>query len=203
MAGKPFPNNTNIIEPLSMFSPEFTISKGNTNFNAVYEAILRIGKPMTVPKGKAIIRHGSYSNFFFYIRSGVFRSYTVVNGKEYGIGFTFQDDIDCCPQGLFSGIPNNYTIEAVRDSEVLVCDYKEFKILGNEKHEQMLNDLLTHYLGIVENRLIEAISLTAEERYLRLMETHPEKLNLIPLSHVASYLGISQERLSRIRRKLT
>lgn len=186
-----------------MFSPEFTISNRNRSFSELYEAVQRIGKPMSIAKGKAIIRHGSYSNFFFYIRSGVFRSYTQVNGKEYGIGFTFQDDIDCCPQGLFNSTPNNYTIEAVKDSEVLICDFKEFKLLDAQKHEEIINSMLAYYLGIVENRLIESISQTAEERYLRLMDTHPEKMSLLPLSHIAAYLGISQERLSRIRRKLT
>jgi len=185
-----------------MFSQQFSIS--NSYIPAgLYDNIQAIGKPMHIAKGKAIVRQGSYSSFFFYIRSGVFRSYTVVNGKEYGIGFAFQEDVYCCAQGLFTHIPNNYTIEAVRDSDVLICDLKELKTLGTDSTDEWLQSIITHHLHHAESSLIDALSLTAEERYVKLINTHAEKMRQLPLAHIAAYLGISQERLSRIRRKLT
>lgn len=186
-----------------MFSQQLSISNSMPVAGALYNSIQAIGKPMRVAKGKAIIRQGSYSSFFFYIHSGVFRSYTVVNGKEYGIGFAFQEDVYCCPQGLLTNMPDNYTIEAVRDSEVLVCDLKDFRIAYPGNCDEWLQGILAHYLQHAENNLIDALSLTAADRYEKLIETYPQKLQQVPLTHIAAYLGISQERLSRIRRKLT
>ncbi|MNT86759.1 hypothetical protein D3C72_2270840 [compost metagenome] len=61
---------------------------------------------------------------------------------------------------------------------------------------------MANYISILENRVIEVISLTAEQRYKQLLQQQSSVIENIPLSQIASFLGITQERLSRIRQKL-
>jgi CRP-like cAMP-binding protein len=187
-----------------MFSPDFTLSVlGFEGSYKLYELIIKTGKPKLVPKGKVIIRKDTPATFLFYIRKGVFKTVVKDTKRDFVLAFTFEDDIDCCPRALLNKLPNNFNIEAVTDCEVLVCDIKDLrKAAGNGEYMSIATNILNHYAGFLENQLIEFLTLTAEQRYLKLLEKQPEKIEQIPLSLLASYLGITQERLSRIRRKM-
>lgn len=189
-----------------MFSPNFEITKGNKTINGAeyfFSIIQQIGEPKIIPKGKTIIRMGSQATFFFYINSGIFKSSVTVNEKKYILGFTFPGDVDGCPPGLLQTGKNNFAIEAVTEAEVLICELTDFKKACSEaEYYKIINNLLVYYLSIIEKRLVDAISLTAEKRYHQLVQELPEKIKQIPLSHLAAYLGITKERLSRIRQKV-
>jgi len=187
-----------------MFSPDFVLSNsnlpGSKNF---YTLIQKIGKRKLVPKGKLIIRKGSHASAFFYIKKGAFKTVVKTPNKNYILAFTFTDDIECCPTALMNNLPNNFDVEAVIDSEVLVCDFDDFKKeAGTQGYFNIVCNILHHYSFFLETQLIESLSLTAEQRYHNLLQQQPEKISQIPLSLIASYLGITLERLSRIRKKL-
>jgi len=187
-----------------MFSPNFSISTSNNpGANEVYDAMLTIGRHLSVKKGRAVVKEGSYDRCFFYVKDGIFKTVKDVRDKPYVLGFTFADGIACCPTSLLSGLPNTFTIEAVSDAELLVCHWKDFEVYANtETYNNLVKYLLVYNLAFVEGRLVDAISLNAEQGYRRLLLQEPHKLQKIPLSYVASYLGISIERLSRIRKKM-
>lgn len=187
-----------------MISPEFLFSnipeKQSKSFFAI---IQKIGKEKQVAKGEKIIRHGSHPTFFFYIVEGAFKTSITKNDKAYILGFTFRGDVDCCPASLWKGMVNNFAIEALTDSTVLVCELKDFQRACPAKtFYTITTNIMSNYVSILENRVIDAISLTAEQRYANLLVKQPHLLEKIPLSHIAAYLGITQERLSRIRKKL-
>jgi len=187
-----------------MFSPDFVLSNsnlpGSKNF---YTLIQKIGKCKLVPKGKLIIRKGSHASAFFYIKKGAFKTIVKTPHKNYILAFTFEDDIDCCPTALLNSLNNNFDVEAVTDSEVLVCEFDDFKKeAGLQEYFMFVCNILQHYSVFLETQIIESLSLTAEERYHRLLVQQPDKIKLVPLSLIASYLGITLERLSRIRKKL-
>ena len=187
-----------------MISPEFVYSNiPEKQSKYFYSIIQQIGKEKQLKKGQTIIRNGSHASFFFYIVNGVFKSYIEKDDKSYILGFTFDGDIDCCPRSLLKGIANNFTIEAVTESKILICDFTDFqKACTPDKFPQITNNIITNYITILENRVIDAISLTAEQRYRKMLLEQPNLIEKIPLSQVAAYLGITQERLSRIRKKL-
>lgn len=187
-----------------MFSPNLFISTSNNpGANGVYDAMHTIGRHVSVKKGRAVVKEGSHDRCFFYVKEGIFKTVKDVRDKSYILGFTFADGIACCPSSLLNGLPNNFTIEAVSDAEILVCHWKDFEVYANtETYNNLVKYLLIYNLAFVEGRLVDAISLNAEQGYRRLLLQEPEKLQHIPLSYVASYLGISIERLSRIRRKI-
>lgn len=187
-----------------MFSPDFSISTSNNpGANGVYDAMLTIGRHLSVKKGRAVVKEGSNDRCFFYVKEGIFKTVRDVSGRPYILGFTFADGIACCPISLLNRLPNNFTIEAVSDAELLVCDWKDFEVYADkEKYNNLVHYILVYNLAFVERRLVDAISLNAEQAYLRLLQQQSEKLQQIPLTYVASYLGISIERLSRIRKKM-
>ena len=187
-----------------MISPDFAISSsGYRGPGSVYDIIHKIGRPRSVQKGQAIIKEGAYSDFFIYIVRGVFKTVAKVNERPFILSFTFEDDIDCSPGALLCGMPNSVTVEAVVDSEVLICKMQDFESAAcREDYHGIINNLLLFYLGFLERRLLGAISLNAEQAYRLLLQQHPDKINQLPLSHIAGYLGITVERLSRIRKKL-
>jgi len=188
----------------NMISPNFAISSsGYLGPGSIYDIIHKIGKPVSVKKGQTIIKEGAYSNFFIYIEQGIFKTVAKVDERPFILSFTFKDDIDCCARALLSGLPNSVTIEAVVDSEILVCKMQDFESVACKgDYHGIINNLLVYYLGFMERRLVEAISLNAEQAYHKLLQEHPDKMKQLPLSHVAGYLGITVERLSRIRKKL-
>ncbi len=165
--------------------------------------MLNIGRQLSVQKGRAVVKEGSYSRCFFYVKEGILRTVKAVRERPYILGFTFADGIACCPTSILNGMPNNFTIEAVTDAELLVCDWKDFEAYADkESYHNLIQYLLIYNLDFVEGRLVDAISLNAEQGYRRLLLQEADKLQQIPLSYVAAYLGISVERLSRIRRKM-
>lgn len=187
-----------------MISPEFLFSNIPEKQSRYFLSIIRkIGKERAVRKGEAIIRYRAHPSFFFYIEKGAFKTSKQQNGKTYVLGFTFEGDIDCCPTSLLKGMANNFSIEAVLDSNVLICELKEFqRTCSSQKYTGIFNNILANYISILESRVIEAISLTAEQRYANLLLKQSHLVEKIPLSLIAAYLGITQERLSRIRKKI-
>lgn len=189
-----------------MLSSDFKIDAGNNNIperELLYSLINKIGNKKKIPKGRSIVRIGSPATFFFLIEKGVCQTSTFVDGKKYSLGFTFIGDVDVCPIALLQGTVNNFLIESVTEVEVLTCNLQDFKKNCSEiEYYKITSQILTYYLSVVEKRLIDSISMTAEKRYLHLLKMQPDKVKQIPLASIASYLGISQERLSRIRKKL-
>ncbi len=185
-------------------SPAFHLHLSDSNTEKKFhEYVKLIGKPKSFKKGRVIIRQGASPSFFFYINSGVFKTYFTANDRQYIIGFTFAGDVDCCPSSLLSDKPNNFSIEAVTDSEVLICELRDFRNACTEQEYLLLiNALLVKYLGVVENRMADSISLTAEQRYRQLLKMQQDKIKQISLKNIAAYLGITLERLSRIRKKI-
>lgn len=187
-----------------MISPDFFFRNIPEKQSRYFSSIIhKIGTERRVTKGEIIIRYGSYPSFFFYIVSGAFKTSIKQKDKAYILGFTFEGDVDCCPTSLLKGITNNFAIEAITDSKILVCELKDFqKACSPTKYRSITNNIMANYISILEHRVIEVLSLTAEQRYKQLLQQQPLLINKIPLSQISSYLGITQERLSRIRKKI-
>jgi CRP/FNR family transcriptional regulator, anaerobic regulatory protein len=161
------------------------------------------GTRKKISKGKCIINEGEKSNFFFYVIKGGFKSYIIKGNREYILGFSFDNHLDGCPHSLFSNTKNTYTLEAYVESEIIkvsLSDLNNF-IEDHKEFQQFIQNILIDYIDQIETILFDLISKTAEERYLELMTKKGKSLELISLSDLAKYLGISLERLSRIRKK--
>ena len=175
----------------------------DTSVLKLVELLKDNGAEMTVKPGEAIIREGQVCDFFFFVQSGSFRAYRYVNDKEVIIGFSFKGDIDTAPHAFITNSHSTETIEAITESSIIKVHRSTLDNLA-ETHIGMKDfvlNMLAHYIEVLVRRHIEFKTYTAEQVYRSLYDRQPEEIHKIPLKYIASYLGISQERLSRIRSK--
>lgn len=184
-----------------MLSPNFRIdSSHHLLTNGLLDAIDQIGTLKTITKGEAIVNADSGIDFFFFIKKGIFKTWKRTDEKEFILGFTFQGDVDGDPSVFLNSTKSQFSIEAVITSEVIVCKWIDLEsFLQKEKYLLTVNYFLARYVSILQNRLIESIAVTAEDRYKDLIKWHVQHLDQIPVSDLARYLGITIQSLSRIR----
>jgi CRP/FNR family transcriptional regulator, anaerobic regulatory protein len=189
-----------------MISPKHQIdikTAFSEQIKSSFMTLMPYGKSRNISKGTFIIETGELCSKIFFIHEGIFRTYRETQELEYTTGFSFKGDFDTSPFSFYYEVPATETIEAITDSIVLVFEKQDF--WEATKNDVTLQKgvylLLAGYIEILENRLHQNRSMTAEERYLLLIDAQPVEIKKIPLHFIASFLGITKERLSRIRKK--
>jgi CRP-like cAMP-binding protein len=151
------------------------------------------------------LQEGEPCKYLAFVEKGVLRSYNVDSkGVEHIIHFAMEGWWMGDIYSFLSGEPSGYNIDAIEDAELLMITLDGFEqmMVKVPRMERYFRILFQNNIISKERRLISSISYSAEEKYLRLVESSPELLQRIPLNLVASYLGITPETLSRIRKKL-
>jgi len=154
-------------------------------------------------KGEVLLREGQVCNKFYFILDGCIRSFGLENGKEMNVKFYFKDDIACDFKSFRSEKPSPFYLIAMEDVTVYYGNKVEVTPLfqgGSSWHMVLFRLFQRLYLEEEEHSNSFKL-LTPEERYHFLLENRPEYLKRIPLVHLASYLGISRETLTRIRQR--
>jgi len=152
-------------------------------------------------KGEQLIREGEISKHFALVGKGMIRQYYFKNGKDVTEHFSYEGCIMMCIESLFRQVPSRLIAEALEPSVVYLIPYDKLRLLMD-----MSREINTFYQRILEYSLITSQEKadswrfeTAKERYNHLMETHPEVIKRAPLAHIASYLLMTPETLSRVR----
>lgn len=153
-------------------------------------------------KGDFLVREGERANTIYYIESGITRSYFIHNSKEFTIDFHFGGEFVSPFYAIITGQPSITSVEVLQDVNVVELPYS--KIAEGYKNSVRINNVgrkiaEMHYINRLQKEM-DLISLTAEERYAKLMEKHPALVSVISVKHLSSYLGIHPESLSRIRK---
>lgn len=156
-----------------------------------------------ISKGTMLLQEGQRANSYYCIGSGLIRSFaTNPSGKDITTGFTSRGQIAIEVASLFLGIPTEENFQTLSDCQVWKIPLVTFHELFNQipafaswGREWMSQALLTHKL-----RALRMITEPAKDRYLRLHQEQPELLQQVPLKYIASYLGITDTSLSRIRK---
>ena len=147
---------------------------------------------------------GKYCNRVGFIEKGLARAYYLdQKGNENTVCFSYDNMMMLDPVAFYSGEKAKFTIELLEKSIVHIADKPELEHLYNSYPE--LSDFgrkITEesYIFML-NRLLERDTLSAEERYEKLMK-NTELFQKIPLKYLASYIGITDSSLSRIRKKI-
>lgn len=175
---------------------------GNLNAKTEKELDKKI-KILTKQKGDFLLKQGQIVSNLFVIETGLVRSFYNVEEREINVWFGFEDGILGSVMPLFFNQPSIENIQFLEDttlyyisSNVLDSFYKssqEMNTIGRKMTEE--------YCKILEERSFLLQTHTAEQHYNWLLKKQPKILQRISLGHIASYLGISQETLSRIRKK--
>jgi CRP-like cAMP-binding protein len=126
------------------------------------------------------------------------------DGKEITTELLFENDLAVSFKSYTLQKPSMEIIQAITDVKVSVTDYEAFQKAKKMYPKLLVLDLMmTEYYTIwLEERLFQFHTLSATERYSALITEHPHYLQSVPLTYIASYLGISLETLSRIRAKI-
>jgi len=160
----------------------------------------------TVNKKDYYLRAGECCASKAYLNKGCTRNFVVdEQGHERILVFAFEDwwlgDFD----SYYSGKPATTHIQMLEDSEVLVISKESFLKLEGEipKLKQWYTHKVLRSASASMNRIVEMKTLTAEDRYLNLLEKQPHIFQRIPLQYIASFLNIEPQSLSRMRSRLT
>jgi len=156
-------------------------------------------------KNEVLVEKDTQVSPFIYIRKGCLMTYYTDGKKfnhviQFGLDKWWTGDL----QSFMQGTPSNYTIKAMSDTEVWTLDKNAFESLCADQpvFERYFRIIFQNSLISHQKRIIRNISYSAEEKYLTFIKNYPKLELLIAQKYIASYLGITPEFLSMIRRKL-
>lgn len=167
-----------------------------------FESIL---EPKSLRKRDILLKAGEICRYSTFVVDGAMKGFTTdKDGDEHVINFAVSGWWIADMYSLISQKPAILTIEALADSEILMLPTDKQQILYQKvpKFERFFRILVENSLVANQQRLINNLSLSAEERYQSFMDKYPFILACAPLHNIASYLGITPEFLSKIRRKM-
>ena len=162
--------------------------------------------PRKVKKRQFLLQEGDICRHIAFVNSGCLRAYTVDHkGEEHIIQFAIEDWWISDLNSYLTGSPATYNIDALQDSEVLLLEKSaRDKLLEAVPSIERFFRLLQEANYIATHRRINnSLSASAEERYLQFIKTYPALVEQVPQGHIASYLGITPQSLSRIRKELS
>ncbi|AWW30166.1 cyclic nucleotide-binding protein [Echinicola strongylocentroti] len=170
-----------------------------------YESIINAHKEVQFKKNETILNEGKISNAYYLIRKGLFRSYVIdYKGNEITTDFFGPNDILIEVASLFLRSPSKETIQALTDGEVYKIGFNDFQKLYStiEGFTEWGRSWMSHQLFIAKHRAVSMHTQSASQRYLNLVKEKPQILKEVPLKHIATYLGITDTSLSRIRKEV-
>lgn len=158
-----------------------------------------------VKKDQFLLRENEYSKHAFFVEQGLLRQFSVdIKGKEHIISFAPESWLISDRASVFFNQPSAYFIQALEDSQVAVIDENFIQTLS-KKFPEFTNfntRSLHNHIRHLQKRINLLLSASAEDRYLQFVSMYPDILLRVPQTMVASYLGITPESLSRVRRDL-
>ncbi|GAA0876055.1 Crp/Fnr family transcriptional regulator [Wandonia haliotis] len=169
--------------------------------NECKQEFIANSKVSTFKRGEVVVREGQFSKKAYLIVEGCSRAYYLKDGKDISDWFTFENQFMAPIVSFFSEKPSPHYVEFVEDSTVLEFSKDTLDKLTDKHHdfERFISKVVTEtMLGLCE-RLYTIQFNKADDRYKHLLSIYPNITSRIPLTHIASYLGITLETLSRIR----
>ncbi|MGI9649652.1 Crp/Fnr family transcriptional regulator [Chryseobacterium sp. RLHN22] len=168
----------------------------------IYEDLLTLQK---FPKKTHLLREGEICQFEGFIKEGCVRTYYLdENGFEVTLLFAVEDwwitDID----SFNNKTPSKIFIETLEDTEIymLTSETKEELLYKVPKFERAFRMMMQRYVVTLQNRLVNTISQPATDRYLEFIRVYPTIPQRVAQYYIASYLGVSKEFVSTIRKRL-
>ena len=169
---------------------------------SAYVSTLKIRK---VKKGEQLLKQGDICQHTFFVEKGLLRYFSIdKKGKENVLQFAPENWFITDRESVYFNQPSKYYIDALEDSEVLVLEKNFVEKISEQSNSfaEFNNKLLHNHIRSLQKRIELLLSATAEERYLDFIKVYPNLLLRVPQTLIASYLGITPESLSRVRKEL-
>ena len=161
-----------------------------------------ISKVKTFQKGDVLIRQGQAVNKTYFVTDGCLRSYCLdKNGKEHTLQFAVKDWWISDFIAIYNNELATLTVECITDSKVIEFNAKDLDKIHSlfPEFEPYQRKNLERHVVSLHKRILNQLQLTAPERYDLFLGQYPDIEQYTPNYHIASYLGITQQSLSRIR----
>ena len=155
-------------------------------------------------KNDFLLTQGKICRHLYFLEKGAIRGYYILDGKEITYWFGFENDFVTSFHSFITQQPSLENIQFLEGSIVWSISKEKLTRLFNDHHEieRLLRIGYEKYYIRLEERFVGAQFKSAAERYENLIRQSPHIIERVSLGHIASYLGISQETLSRIRSRL-
>ncbi|MFN7118956.1 MAG: Crp/Fnr family transcriptional regulator [Saprospiraceae bacterium] len=159
----------------------------------------------TLQKNEYLSTPDRRDHYIYFVITGAFRIYCVdLQGEEVCLGFSYDNSLAGSYPSLVTGKPADLYVQALRECELIAAVWEDLVALSQEipAIERFRRILAEETLLGRMQREIEMLTLTPAERYQKFLQRSAHLLQLIPQKHIASYLGMTPETLSRIRSKI-
>lgn len=192
----------------SMDTPSNKLSRFLQNSNyfsaeKVREIVLLFAEK-EIAKGDLFLKEGQVSNEYFFLEEGFMRAFVHdVDGKDVTTGFFAAGQVVIEVSSFFNRIPTKENIQALAPCKGWYITYEQLNHLFHAYPEfrEFGRSILVQLLTQLKNRTLSMINETAEQRYEHLLQRNPAIFQNVPLKHIASFLGITDTSLSRIRKE--
>ncbi|MFK7972502.1 MAG: Crp/Fnr family transcriptional regulator [Bacteroidia bacterium] len=169
------------------------------------EIVVSAYKKAEYAKGDFILKAGQIPHSYQVVVSGMIRTYVINDsGDEISTGFYSKDQMVLDMSSFFLRRPSDEAFQAITDTVCWEIDFKSVQKLfhGLEAFREWGRSCLVQNAFQLKQRNISMVTDSAKDRYLALLKSHPTILQHAPIKHIASYLGITDTSLSRIRREV-
>jgi CRP-like cAMP-binding protein len=171
-----------------------------------YEEIIKAHTKIEFSKNEILLQEGKISNEYYLVERGLFRSYVHdFDGNEITTHFFGSDEILISVASLFLRTPSKEIFQALTDGQAWKITFDDFQNLYNniDGFTEWGRTWISNQLFIAKQRSVDMLTQSATERYLNLIEEQPQIIKVVPLKFIASYLGITDTSLSRIRKDIS
>lgn len=154
-----------------------------------------------VPKDHFLLREKEVCDYIFFIPKGVARIYYKKNGKEITEWIAMDEQFFFSITSFFQRTPSHLIIQTLEPSEVMGIHYNDLTRLAAEHHEveTLFRKMMSFSLILSQQRMDSIQFESAHQRYEKLIKNSPDIVKRVPLTYIASFLGVTLETLSRIR----
>lgn len=159
-----------------------------------------------ITKKSVFLKLNQIENHISFIESGIVRLFIPKDNPEKDItfGFSFKNQFVSAYDSFLTQSPSNYQLQALTDTTILSISYKDLQLVyKSTRIGNLIGRLTAEDLFLIKSKREQnLLNLNAEQRYLKLFKERPELLKSVPLKYVSSYIGVTAQALSRIRKRL-
>lgn len=173
--------------------------------NDSVKKIEELFKKEYIIKGNLHTRQGQYNTSLSFVKKGFLRVCAPFDGKEITQWIAKDGEFVADLSGLMFGQPARWDIQAITDCELFTIHASDYQRINEILSEwaQLEKAFLARCFAVLEDRVFSFLSMSAEERYHKMLEERAVLFNQIPLQYIASMLGMTPETFSRIRKKMS
>ena len=165
------------------------------------EVLSSILVPLKFQKGDTILKEGNVCRALYFVEKGMVRQYYYKNQKDVTEHFSFEGRIVFCIESFLKQEPSRLIVEALENTMLYAIPYDDFHALmaRNQEMEMLYRKILEHVAISSQEHADSQRFENASERYERLLREKPEIILRAPMVHIASFLQMTPETLSRVR----